>query len=224
MSFTRRDVNQGEHVGDVIRSLREENQWTRTELAHQSGVKEQYIEAFEEYRYNQLPGVVYAKNFLIQIARALRINESRLLSVFESEYSSFPFKKTFTPPNEVSMPTLWTPKRIRAILLFVLLFIAIGYVIIKLSGLFTPPELIILAPQDNIEITETSVVLEGKTDPGVEITINNAPIDVSDQGEFRTNVDLTLGVNTLTIVATKKFGQQTIEERNLLVRPSTITN
>lgn len=218
MAFTKRDVHQGEHVGDVIRSIREENQWSIQDLANRSGIKREHIEAFEEYRYNALPGQVYARNFLVQIARALRINESRLLSVFESEYKSFPFKKTFSPPHELSMPTLWTPKRIRTVLIFSLLFIAIGYVVVNISGFFTPPELQILSPEDNIEIHETSVEVHGTTDPGVEITINNAPIDVTDEGDFLAKVDLTIGVNTLTIVATKKFGQQKVEERNLLVQ------
>lgn len=217
MSFTKRDVHHGEHVGDVIRSLREENRWTRQELSERAGVKVEYIEAFEEFRYNQLPGIVYAKNFVVQLARALQINEQRLLSVFESEYKSFPFKRTFTPPTALSMPTLWTPKRIRAVLIFALLLVAIAYVALNITGLFTPPELIISYPQDNIQVSEPSIEVRGSTDPGVEMTINNAPIDVTDAGEFIAEVDLTEGVNTLTLVATKKFGQQTVEERNILV-------
>jgi len=59
----------------------------------------------------------------------------------------------------------------------------------------------------------------GKIEKGATITINNAPVDVDDDGNFSTQIDLTPGVNTLTITATQKFGRETTAVRNLFAQP-----
>jgi|GEM_PF-2724143 len=218
-SFTKRDVRHGEHVGDTIRSLREDLGWTQEELSERSHVDARYIRAFEEYRYQDLPGTLYAKNFLRSIAEACNVNTEKLLDRFQSDERVFPFKRAITPPKELATPRFWTPKKLRALILIVLLFVAIAYVGIELFGLFRAPDLIIFSPQDNIEIQATSVEVKGKIEKGATITINTAPIDVDDEGNFSTQIDLTPGVNTLTITATRKFGRKTTVVRNLFAQP-----
>jgi len=217
--FTKRDVYHGEHVGDTIRSLREDFGWSQEELANRSHVDVRYIIAFEEYRYYDLPGSLYAKNFLRSIAQAFNVNTEKLLERFLQDEKDFPFKRSITPPQEVSTRVIWTPKKLRAFGIIAILLAALLYVGIELLGLFRPPHLLIFSPQDNIEITATSVEVAGKIEKGATITINNAPVDVDDDGNFSTQIDLTPGVNTLTITATQLFVRETTAVRNLYAQP-----
>jgi len=217
--FKKRDVYQGEHVGDTIKGLRDDLGWTQNDLAERSHVDVRHIQAFEEYRYHDLPGTLYAKNFLRSIAEACNVNTDKLLDRFLQDEKAFPFKRSITPPKAVATPTFWTPKKLRAFGIIFVLLIALVYVVVELGGLFRAPDLQIFSPQDSIEIQATSVEVTGKVEKGATLTINNAPIGVDDEGNFSAQIDLTPGVNTLTITATQKFGRKTTEVRNLFAQP-----
>lgn len=217
--FQKRQVSPGRHAGDSIRALRKERGWTQDELAERAHVQRHYIASFEQFRYQDLPGKVYAVHFLRSIADAFQINASRLLAQFEEEYKEHPFKQTITPPKSVEAQTFLTPKRLRALLLMLLLVVGIGYVILEVSGLFSTPDLQLLSPQDNIEVTDAFVLVQGKTVPGASVTINNASVDVDDAGNFTAEIDLTPGVNELTIISTHKFGRQARVVRHIFARP-----
>ncbi|MFA5030481.1 MAG: helix-turn-helix domain-containing protein [Patescibacteria group bacterium] len=217
--FTKRDVYHGEHVGDTIKTLREDLGWSQIELAERAHVDVRHIQAFEEYRYHDLPGSLYAKNFLRSIAAACNVNTDKLLERFLQDEKAFPFKRSITPPKEVATPIFWTPKKVRAFGIILVLLVALVYVVVELGGLFRPPDLQIFSPQDSIEIHATSVEVTGRVEKGATLTINNAPIGVDDEGNFSTQIDLTPGVNTLTIIATQKFGRKTTEVRNLFAQP-----
>jgi cytoskeletal protein RodZ len=217
--FTKRDVYHGEHVGDTIKTLREDLGWSQIELAERAHVDVRHIQAFEEYRYHDLPGSLYAKNFLRSIAAACNVNTDKLLERFLQDEKAFPFKRSITPPKEVTTPIFWTPKKVRAFGIILVLLVALVYVVVELGGLFRPPDLQIFSPQDSIEIHATSVEVTGRVEKGATLTINNAPIGVDDEGNFSTQIDLTPGVNTLTIIATQKFGRKTTEVRNLFAQP-----
>jgi transcriptional regulator with XRE-family HTH domain len=218
--FKKKIVDRGEHAGDIVRALREERGWSVAELAAKSNVQARFIQNLEEFRYHELPGVVYAKNFLRSIARVCDINDERLLHRFERDLVAFPYSQVLTPPSTVAMPKFWTPKKLRTAIIILVLLIGAGYLAFALRYLAIPPELQIFAPQDSIEIIGPQVVVEGQTQKGVTITVNGAPIDVEDSGHFVTTIDVSSGVNTLTIVARHKFGRESHAVRNIFVRPN----
>lgn len=218
-AFSKKQIRLGEHVGDIIRSLREEAGMTRRELADASQVLEKYITAFEEFRYQDLPGDVYARNFLRSIATAFHINESRLLDRYIEDSGAFPYKQSLTPTQTDQRLHFWTPQRIKLTGLIALILIVMGYVGYELRGFVIPPSITIQNPQDNIALSALEVTVSGLTDTGVSITINGAPVPVTDEGTFTATIDLTPGVNSLAIVAKHKFGRETRVVRNIFARP-----
>ncbi len=218
-AFSKKEIRLGEHVGDIIRELREESGMSRKELADAAQVHERYIAAFEDFRYQDLPGEVYAKNFLKSIARAFSINEHRLLDRYAEDTRAFPFKQILTPPTAQQEKRHLTPQNLRLTALLFVICIVLAYVGFELRGFVVPPALNIKTPQDNVAIAALQVTVNGLTDTGVSITINGAPVPVTDEGTFTANVDLTPGVNSLAIVAKHKFGRETRVVRNIFARP-----
>lgn len=217
--FSKKEIQPGEHVGDILRQIREECNLTREELATQSNVQLKYIIAFEEYRYHELPGVLYGRNFLKSIAGVCNINPDRLVKRFEEEARAFPFRDNTRAPQSIPATSFWTPKRLRTAGIIGFLVIALLYIGYELRGFVIPPDLQIIAPKDNIEVNAATVTVSGKTDPGVKVTINGTDITVDDAGSFTAAIDVADGVNTITIVATHKFGRQNRVVRNLFARP-----
>ena len=217
--FSKKELQPGEHVGDIVRKIREECDLTREELSVQSSVQLKYVIAFEEYRYHELPGVMYGRNFLKSIAAVCNVNPDRLVKRFEEEARDFPFRDNAKAPQSIPATSFWTPKRLRTAAIIGFFIIALLYIGYELRGFVIPPDLQIIAPKDNIEVNAATVAVSGKTDPGVKVTINGTDITVDDAGTFKTTIDLASGVNTITIVATHKFGRQNRVVRNLFARP-----
>lgn len=217
--FKKKELQPGEHVGDIVRQIREECGLTRDELARKSNVQLKYVAAFEEYRYHELPGVVYGRNFLKSIAAVCNINPERLVNRFDEEASLFPFKENTKTPNAVPRHSFWTPKRLRTAGILALLLVALLYIGYELRGFVVSPDLQITSPRDNIEVNAATVAVAGQTNVGVKVTINGTDVAVDSLGKFKATIDVAPGVNTITIVATHKFGRQTRVVRNLFARP-----
>lgn len=104
------------------------------------------------------------------------------------------------------------------LILMVLIFLAfLGF---SARSLLLPPPLDLLAPPDNLVTAEKSIELAGQTAPGVQITINGAPILPSDQGYFQKTIVLNKGLNILQIKASKRYAPVRLIERKILVTDS----
>jgi curved DNA-binding protein CbpA len=65
--------------GSVLKSLRESRHLTVDQIAALSKVGSRFLKALEEDRHEALPGRVFARGFLIEYARAIRVSEAELV-------------------------------------------------------------------------------------------------------------------------------------------------
>lgn len=221
--FQKRNVGRARQTGDIIRTLREEQRWSRKELAEFSGVDERHIISLEEKKLHLLPSRTYAVNFVRAIANTFNVNAEKLIADFEKEYNRYPFKQHILPPSAMRTEGgALHPRTLRAAIIIGIVLLGIVYLFIEISGIISPPELQIFSPQDNIEISEPYVLITGTTQKGASVTVNNEPIDVDESGNFSAEIDLTPGVNVLKITTTHKFGRQRTVERNIFVQRNTL--
>jgi len=73
----------------------------------------------------------------------------------------------------------------------------------------TPPELYISFPSNNLLTNNPNLTIKGMTDATASLTINDAPIEVSNNGSFEHRVVLTEGNNAFDVVAKNRKGQTT---------------
>ncbi len=85
-----------------------------------------------------------------------------------------------------------------------------------------PPELTINSPEDRASFygdQEKSVTIQGKTESGVSLTLNDRLIIVNDEGDFSTTYSLNQGENQLKFVARDRAGNKTETEITLIYFP-----
>ena len=63
--------------------------------------------------------------------------------------------------------------------------------------------------------TDKRVDVLGQTDPDATVTVNGFSVVVRSDGKFFSQVVLETGVNTLTVVATSRFGKATTVTRKV---------
>ncbi|MDE0529761.1 MAG: DUF4115 domain-containing protein [Truepera sp.] len=72
-------------LGDLLRSARDRQGLDLTDIAGATNVRREYLAALEEGRYDELPGEIYARNFLRLYAKAVNEDPQRLLEVYVFE-------------------------------------------------------------------------------------------------------------------------------------------
>lgn len=65
--------------GSVLKALRESRHLTIDQIAALSKVGSRFLKALEEDRHEALPGRVFARGFLIEYARAIRVSDAELV-------------------------------------------------------------------------------------------------------------------------------------------------
>jgi hypothetical protein len=79
----------------------------------------------------------------------------------------------------------------------------------------TPPSLSVQRPQVN----GTIVIVAGKTDPGVAVSVNSEPAETDAAGNFRKIISLSReGLNTVEIRAVDGAGRQTVRRENVVIQ------
>ena len=82
------------------------------------------------------------------------------------------------------------------------------YFFYQLSFLTKPPELIIEYPSEDLIIDKEKILIKGKTQINVEISINGSGVWLDEEGIFNQELFLQEGINVIKIIAVNKFGRK----------------
>lgn len=217
--FQKKTVGATDMLGERLSRIRIEAGTTLETVSSRTGISIKNLEAIEQGRYADLPGMVYAKNFIRQYARFLEVSERTVLELFEKEsaVASRLAPGPPTPPKPQTQRVFMTPQRLRWGFILLLAVGVLIYLGLEVRNFTAPPMLAITEPPEQFTTTEHSIELSGTTDPEVSVTVNGRMIFVDHQGSFNELLDLQDGLNTVVIRAVKKRGISTSLTRSILV-------
>ncbi len=203
-------------LGEKLRKLRQQYRMSYAEIAKATRIQAKYLEALENGTYEKLPAEVYVRGFLRSYARYLGLDDEAFLKLYDKEKNirvnlGHEHQVVEVPRYPAMSSWVITP---RAALIAALVCILGGtflYLFSEFRSFVAEPRLVILEPQSGATIDGTGVVLRGKTDPGVNITVNGEPVFVGSSGEFSEGLTLQSGLNRIIIRATNRF-EKTKEE------------
>lgn len=213
-------------LGELLQKKRQEAGFSLHQLSRRTLIAERYLEAIECEEWNRLPGEVYIKNFLKRYAFEVGLDPIRVENSYkrfggwENNLSVKSLQKTL-PLSSTHFMIL--PKYIRNFFIGCVLCILFGYLGWQAKMYFTPPELNIYTPVDNLITSEPNVLLQGSTDPEIEVKVNDVLISVN-EGNFEEELDLQPGLNILKVTATKKHGPTNEVYRRVMWRTDEISN
>ena len=112
-----------------------------------------------------------------------------------------------------------TPKRI-SLIVFVLFLILVGLYFYREIGFLTKaPALEVSQPPTDITIKQETFEIIGTTDPSAYLTVNDKEVYINKEGNFKTEVNLLEGVNTITIQAKNRFDKINEIIRRIIYQP-----
>lgn len=210
-------------VGQRLKSQRLKNGLALEEVAKATKIKMQFLLAIENAEYDKLPSATYCYGFVKNYAKFLGLPEKETLALFKREYSLEREVKVL--PRGLSSEDEFLINRFRLsqnAKIAVLIFIALlGYLFFQYRYTIIDPPLEVSLPKENDVVSSPVVEVVGRTDPNGSVFINNDPVVVNGNGNFKKSINLFVGKTTITVKVVNYFGKETIIERQIEVKDDT---
>jgi cytoskeletal protein RodZ len=208
-------------LGEQLKNLRSEGRVTLFEVSRETKIPVKYIEMIEEGKYEKLPPDVYVKGFLRAYAEFLGIEPKKIIKLYEREKDI----KNNLNGGEKKAPQVKkktrlshfvvTPRIIIAVSVAVVVIGGFSYLYSQIGRFAAVPRLVITSPASDENIPGNSISVSGYTDEDAKLTINGQPVLVSDKGEFKEDILLQSGVNSITISALNRFNKEISKTVNI---------
>lgn len=205
-------------LGERLRRAREAADFNLAQAAANCNVPEKYLAALESNRFTELPKAkVYRLSYLSEYARLLKLKEKPLFIQFIKEGGLKDLPEV-SPEPSAKQPRISWPLLARNLFLAAGVLLLLGYLGWQVRNVLQPPRLEIFFPPEGYVTNKANITLEGETEKECRLTVNGGEITVNDQGRFQPTIDLTNGVNTIIITATKKHGKTATITRHVVVK------
>lgn len=207
--FERKKI-QLETLGEYLKQVREDLKLSEAYVISKTGIKPKFLKSLEAGDYENLPPDVYVFGFLKEMASLYSVDPNELVNQYKKE-------KKIQQQLEVSrgVTSSWvkrkisslviTPRRLSVAVGLVFMAATVAYIIWQVASINRVPNLEIFEPKDRQIVKESYVVVRGKTDPGMTISVNNENVFVDQDGIFKIQLGVSNGPKELTIMAKNKF-------------------
>ncbi len=223
VKFTKKQIN-SLTLGEQLKQIRNEGRITLSEVVRETKIPAKYLEMIEEGKYESLPPDVYVRGFLRKYGEFLGLDVNKMIKMY---YKEKEIRKRIEqiPDREekiidgVKVPRrVFTPKIIVIAIIFLAVSAGLYYLYQAIEKFASTPLLAIKTPISNQDVSNESIEVSGLTDKDAVLTINEQPVPVDDKGEFKVNITLKPGINTIDIKAKNRF--EKIAEETINVRYS----
>jgi len=217
--FKKKKLETPKRVCLRLKEARQECGMSLSQLSKKTKISKDFLQALEECRFQDLPKAeIYQKNFVKSYVEALCIDSDSFLQQYMSEESDKK-KKMVHPNKEVKRNYLHDlPAFLRYGFAVIFLLALFSYLGLQVKNIVEPPRLEIYSPPQGYITSEMSMVLNGQTDKEVSVSLNGKDMGTDEEGNFEEVIDLSPGVNTLTVEAKKKHGKTTREVRHVTLK------
>lgn len=218
--FTKKKVG-SYTLGEQFKRLRSDGRVTLHEVSRETKIPVKYLEMIEDGRYESLPPDVYVKGFLRRYADFLGVDPNKIISLYARERDiklniSGNGKPKILPEKKKIPRFVITPRIFTAAVIVLVVLGGFFYLYKEIGRFAAVPRLVLTQPGSNEASVEgNSLVIAGFTDEDAKLAINDQPVVVNDRGEFRENVILQEGVNTITINSVNRFGKTATQAINV---------
>lgn len=189
-------------AGKILKKERENKNYSLEDISSAIKIQKKYLEALENDEYSKFPSSVYAKGFLQNYAKFLGVNSNRVLALYRRSMGEDPEQIVNSSEKKIKQPKIvLTPGLIVVSIVVVLVLVTFGYLFYQFYNFRKPPKLDVTSPEGNITVEEQQLKIEGGTEPDIFLTVNDEPVRVDENGNFKVDITLSPGTNTIIIKA-----------------------
>lgn len=217
IKFERKKISQ-KSIGEILKEKRKEKSLSLEEVKEKTKIPLRHLTALENNDYDFFEGEIYFLNFLKRYSLFLNLDFEFFKKKFQEEQKIL-FKKTPPKEKKVAWHHFLVPSRflLNILFIFVILFF-VSFLGFKIKKIFTPPEIVILSPEDNLVTFKNWIIIKGKTEKETEVVINDQKIFSDENGYFEKIINLQKGLNIIKITASKKYSQKKVVYKKIFLK------
>lgn len=216
--ISKKEINQPS-IGEMFRRTRINKRLGFEEVEAATKIRIKYLEAIEGEKWRDLPSGPYVSGFLKNYAFFLGLPFRKIEGLYKREITTKEFlnkNNRIIPRKELRYPRVFiTPTILATAFLVVVVAGVISYIIYQILGFASAPYLIINSPVNGTTAASPSLIVEGKTQEGASLYINGQLLGIDTEGNFKQEVKLKEGSNSINITAINKGGKKA--EKNLII-------
>lgn len=209
--------------GEMLRQARIEKRLGFEEIEEATKIRIKYLEAVEKEQWQDLPNGPYTLGFLKSYSQYLGLPYQEIEERYKRENGAREIlkkkngdKKVIPERKEIKYPKIFlTPAILARALVVVVVVGVIGYIVYQILGFASAPYLLVNSPQTGATSLESTLIVEGKTQKGASLYLNGQLLGLDAEGNFKQEVILKDGSNSINITAVNKGGKKT--EKNLII-------
>lgn len=206
--FFRKKLRLDKTLGKRLKAARKKKKLTLEQAEEETKVRLKYLQAFEIGDYLALPADVYALGFLSKYADLLDLPKDEILLEYRREKGSAG-EQVLPIKARIKSERFFLTPRVLAILGGVLLLVVLGgYIFYSIRHFLAPPNLEISAPSTQTVVRQDSVEVDGKTDIGCSLRINDQTVYIDNLGNFKQMVRLEPGINNIEVSSTNRVKKE----------------
>ncbi len=212
VNFSRKTLPQKEGLGEKLAKKRVALGFSVRDAEKATRIRAEYIDDIESGKYDKLPPDVFVKGFIKSYAEFLKLDPDKVMHLYQKERGMLENVKKASSDKPaikgIKKPRLViTPKTVIISLIIIVALSIIAYIGWQVSILTAPPRLTINSPSNNTSVKSDSIAIEGVTDPGATLFINDVEVGVNQDGDFKEKISLQNGVNQVKVRAQNKLGR-----------------
>jgi cytoskeletal protein RodZ len=206
-------------LGQLLQEARLKTGYTLFSLEQKTHIAEKYLRAIEENNFSVLPSArAYRLAYVRELSNAINYNAGKAVYQFINENGLGDIKTIHPQSGIKKLQSHLASWFVRSVLIIGIIIIFVGYLAWQVKGILTPPILNLYSPMEGAIINQTEITIAGETEKETHLTINGQEARVNEQGKFNTILNLSTGVNIITITATKKHGKTVTITRHVVVK------
>jgi cytoskeletal protein RodZ len=207
-SWQQKKINCSQTLAEKIKQARLAAGLELTSVSKKINIPIKYLELLEAGEYHALPGDIYAKAWLKKYAQILSLNIEDLLVDFHIEKNINKKINDNYNPKKKHLNWIWLrPYLLRWIMIVLVAGVLLSYLVWEIFKIIKAPDLVLLEPATSHKTMAASIDISGRTEPEVQLSVNGEQILLDNQGYFKKNINLALGLNNLEISAKKKHSR-----------------
>ena len=218
VAFTAKRLPSSKTVAEILRDERLKLTYSREQIAEKAHVSLTYLKNLEDGHYELLPGQVYAKQFIKNLADYYRLSADALIGMYNKECG---FHKLILEPKRLSdknnIVFSWlTPTLIKKSIVSIISLCLLAYMVWEVTAIYRPPKLEINSPQSEQTTDQAFIDINGSTAKNSNVTINEQTVIINGDGSFKQTVNLADGLNKFVITSKREHSETAIKTITIL--------
>jgi cytoskeletal protein RodZ len=216
LPFQKKTIIDSAPLGEQLKKEREKKNISLSVAEHETKIRSRYLEAMENGRFDLVP-LSHSKGFVRRYAAYLGVEPAVINQSIDRLVTSLPRKQPFSPRALGKETRIFiTPRLVASVFSVIVLIVFIGYITYQVKQFAAPPPLEITKPIDESIVATETVAIEGHTEPGSAVYIDNGSASTSSDGTFSYMITLRPGLNQITVRAENRIKKSSTKVLSVL--------